>query len=104
MNYTRTVVENAGCCFFKINLQHDVGQDAFHRALVVDGRGPHARGRCKSSRARATFRPDTAIFGVGRTLSITGRVDLITLGVVYDPDEATACWLSLKAASLYHRQ
>lgn len=104
VNYTRTVVENAGCFFKEINLQHDVGQDATI-VLVVDGLVRPREVALQVKSGASYVSPGYChIPASAAHIYYWAHHDLITLGVVYDPDEATAYWLDLKAASQYHRQ
>jgi hypothetical protein len=103
VNYTRSIIESAGCFFKEINLQHDVGQDATV-VLVVDGvvRPREVALQIKSGASYVS--PGYCHIPASPAhVYYWAHHDLITLGVVYDPDEGTAYWLDLKAASQHHR-
>jgi hypothetical protein len=99
VNFVRGVVEGAGSLFKEINLQHDVGQDAT-MVLVVDG---HVRPReiafqIKSGKSYVSplncQLPATAAH-----IYFWAEHDLLTLGVVYDPEEKAAWWIDLQSVA-----
>jgi len=104
INYVRTVVESDGCLFKEVNLQHDFGHDATI-VIVVDGevQPREVALQVKSGRSYnkkgACQLPATA-----GHIDFWARHDLITLGVVYDPDQDTAHWVDLQADSRERRQ
>lgn len=104
VNHVRSIVEGAGCFFKEINLQHDVGHDATI-VLVVDGqvRPREVALQVKSGASYVTpglcHIPATAAH-----IFYWAHHDLITFGVVYDPDEATAYWVDLQTASREHHR
>ncbi|MHC2001858.1 DUF4365 domain-containing protein [Methylobacterium sp. CM6241] len=104
VNYARTIVESAGSFFKEINLQHDVGQDATI-VLVVDGvvRPREIALQIKSGDSYVTT-DHCRIPAKSAHIYYWANHDLLTIGVVYDPGEASAYWIDLQAASRHHRQ
>jgi hypothetical protein len=99
VNFVRGVVEGAGSLFKEINLQHDFGQDAT-MVLVVDG---HVRPREVAFQIKSGA---SYVSPCGCHLPATAahvyfwaEHDLVTLGVVYDPDEKAAWWIDLQTAA-----
>lgn len=104
VNYARTIVEGAGSLFKEINLQHDVGQDATI-VLVVDGVALPREVALQIKSGVSYVSPGHChIPATAAHIYFWAQHDLITLGVVYDPEQATAYWLDLQAASRHHRQ
>jgi hypothetical protein len=102
VNYARTIVENAGSLFKEINLQHDVGQDATI-VLVVDGQVRPREVALQIKSGASYVSPDQChIPASAAHIYFWAHHDLVTLGVVYDPGEATAYWIDLRAASRDH--
>lgn len=104
VNFVREIVEEAGCLFKEINLQHDFGQDATI-ILVVDGEvqprevALQIKSGRKYNRARYCRIPVTPAH-----MSFWAHHDLLTLGLVYDPTEKAAYWLDLKAEARAHER
>lgn len=104
VNYARTVVEGAGSFFKEINLQHDVGQDATI-VLVVNGMVRPREVALQIKSGASYVSPNLChIPATSAHIYYWAHHDLTTLGVVYDPDEATAYWFDLQSASRHHRR
>jgi hypothetical protein len=104
VNFVRGVVEEAGCLFKEINLQHDVGQDAT-MVLVVDG---HVRPREVAfqikSGASYVSQGSCHLPASAAHIYFWAEHDLLTIGVVFDPKEKAAWWIDLKAEAREFRQ
>lgn len=97
INHARIVVEGSGSLFKEINLQHDFGHDATI-LLVVDGevQPREVALQVKSGQSYNTeftcHLPATA-----GHIDFWARHDLITLGIVYDPEVDAAYWIDLQS-------
>jgi hypothetical protein len=104
INHARSVVEGAGCLFKEINLQHDFGHDATI-LLVAEGevQPREVALQVKSGRSynseRACHLPATA-----GHIDFWARHDLITLGVVFDPEADAAYWVDLQSECRARKQ
>ena len=97
VNFVRQVVEEAGCLFKEINLQHDFGHDATI-ILVVDGEVQPREIAVQIKSGRTYNRAGFCRIPIKSDhLSFWAEHDLQTLGVVYDPSELGAYWVDLKA-------
>jgi hypothetical protein len=97
VNFVRQVVEEAGCLFKEINLQHDFGHDATI-ILVVDGEVQPREIALQIKSGRTYNRAQFCRIPVKSDhLTFWAKHDLRTLGVVYDPSERGAYWVDLKA-------
>lgn len=99
VNYARTVVEASGSIFKEINLQHDYGHDATIM-LVVDGvvRPREVALQIKSGESYVTA-SSIKIPASAAHIYFWAEHDLVTIGVVFDPDAGTAYWMDLQTAS-----
>ena len=104
VNHARSVVEQAGCLFKEINLQHDYGHDGT-MMLVINGevRPREVALQIKSGASYVSgeecFLPASAAH-----IHFWAEHDLVTLGVVYDPAAQSAYWFDLQAAAREFRQ
>ncbi|HYG31039.1 MAG TPA: DUF4365 domain-containing protein [Allosphingosinicella sp.] len=97
MNFVRQVVEEAGCLFKEINLQHDFGHDATI-ILVFDGEVQPREIALQIKSGRTYNRGGFCRIPIKSDhLTYWSKHDLQTLGVVYDPSERGAYWVDLKA-------
>jgi hypothetical protein len=96
LNYVRSVVEGAGCLFKEINLQHDFGHDATIM-LVVDGK-VQPREVAVQVKSGESYNSETTceLPATAGHLDFWARHDLITLGIVYDPQQNLAFWVDLQ--------
>jgi len=97
INFVRGIVEDAGCLFKEVNLQHDFGHDATI-VLVADGE-VQPREVALQIKSGASYAGEAACHipaSVGH-IDFWARHDLITLGVVFEPDRAIAHWVDLQA-------
>lgn len=99
VNHARAVVEGAGSIFKEINFQHDYGHDA-SIMLVVDGvvRPREVALQIKSGVSYVTP-TGLKLPASASHIYFWAEHDLVTLGVVFDPAEATAHWIDLQTAS-----
>jgi hypothetical protein len=97
INHARLVVEGAGCLFKEINLQHDFGHDATV-LIVLDGevQPREIALQIKSGRSYISGHHCSVPATAGH-IDFWARHDLVTLGIVYDPEEDTAYWADLQA-------
>lgn len=97
INYVRAVVEDAGCLFKEINLQHDFGHDATI-LLVVDGEVQPCELALQVKSGQSYICGDVCrLPATAGHIDFWARHDLTTLGIVYDPDAGLAYWVDLQA-------
>lgn len=99
VNHVRAIVENAGCFFKEVGLLYDVGHDA-SVVLVVDNH-VHAKEIALQIKSGSSYvKSDQCRFPASLAhLEYWAKHDLLTLGVVYDPDEQVAYWVDLREES-----
>lgn len=91
------MVEEAGCLFKEINLQHDFGHDATI-ILVIDGEVQPRETALQIKSGKTYNRAGFCRIPVKPThLVFWAKHDLRTLGLVYDPSQRLAHWVDLKA-------
>lgn len=97
INYARVVVEGAGCLFKEINLQHDFGHDA-SILLVLDGE-VQPREVALQVKSGQSYNSEDACHlpATAGHIDFWARHDLVTLGIVYDPEADAAYWIDLQA-------
>ena len=99
MNFVRHVVEEAGCLFKEINLQHDFGHDATI-ILVVDGEVQPREIALQIKSGKTYNRAGFCRIPVKSDhLSFWAKHDLQTLGVVCEPSERAAYWVDLTVSA-----
>jgi homoserine acetyltransferase len=96
VNYVRSVVEANNSVFKEIDRQHDYGHDAF--VLLVEGEQVLPKEIALQIKAGATYCTATTcrIPATAGQIAFWAGHDLVTLGVVYDPDEDAAYWVDLQ--------
>lgn len=97
VNYTRSIVEEANCCFQPIEHDNDFGVDALIE--VVDGEelsGVMVAVQIKSGLSYCTPTSCTIPIKAGHA-SYWAKYQLPVVGIVYDPSEAVAYWVDLKS-------
>ncbi|SJM28267.1 conserved hypothetical protein [Mesorhizobium delmotii] len=99
VNHVRTIVENAGCFFKEVDLLYDVGHDA-SVVLVVDNH-VHAKEIALQIKSGSSYvKSNQCRFPASSAhLDYWAKHDLLTLGVVYDPEEQVAYWVDLREES-----
>ncbi|MEG3088535.1 DUF4365 domain-containing protein [Sphingomonas sp. PB4P5] len=97
VNFVRKVVEDTGCLFKEINLQHDFGHDATI-VLVIDNQ-VQPREIALQIKSGSSYNSDAGCHlpATADHIDFWARHDLTTLGVVYDPAEEAAYWVDLRA-------
>lgn len=104
INHVRAVVEGAGCLFKEINLQHDFGHDATI-LLVVDGEVQPREVALQVKSGQSYNGEDICYLpATAGHIDFWARHDLITLGVVYDPEADTAYWIDLQTECRARKQ
>jgi Domain of unknown function (DUF4365) len=99
LNHVRTIVENAGCVFIKIDQEDDLGIDGIIE-LLVDGKSVHKSFAVQIKTGASYFDADRkeCIFPVGRHREYWLRHPLPVLGIIFVPILHTAFWFDLKRA------
>lgn len=97
INYVRVVVERSGSLFKEVNLQHDFGHDATI-LIVVDGE-VQPREVAVQVKSGSTYNSEFSCHlpATESHIDFWARHDLITLGIVYDPNEDAAHWIDLQS-------
>lgn len=104
VNFVHGIVEEAGCLFKEINLQHDFGHDATI-LLVIDGEvQPREVALQIKSGKKYNLSKHCKIPVSTAHMAFWAEHDLSTLGVVYDPSTQTAHWIDLKAQAQSYRR
>ncbi|EXS68137.1 DUF4365 domain-containing protein [Sphingobium sp. Ant17] len=97
INHARVVVERSGSLFKEINLQHDFGHDATI-ILVING---EVQPREVALQVKSGLSYNTEykchLPATAGHIDFWARHDLITLGIVYDPEVDAAYWIDLQS-------
>ncbi|MBI5821546.1 MAG: DUF4365 domain-containing protein [Verrucomicrobia bacterium] len=99
LNHVRSIVENAGSVFIKIDQEDDLGIDGIIELML--GRRPAHRSfavQIKSGASYYDFQKAELVFPVGGHRDYWLRHPLPVLGIVYVPSLRTAYWFDLKQA------
>lgn len=98
VNYARSIVEAANCCFQPIEHENDFGVDAIIELVENEEPGGVMVGlQIKSGKSFVTT--DTCLIPADAAhRSYWSRYPLPLLGIVYDPQEQVAFWVDLKHA------
>ncbi len=96
VNYVRTIVEANNSIFKEMAQQHDYGHDAF--VLLVEGEQVVPKEIAMQIKSGASYCTPTTckIPATNSQLTFWAGHDLVTLGVVYDPNEKAAYWVDLQ--------
>jgi hypothetical protein len=104
VNFVRSAVEGTGCLFKDINLQHDFGQDATI-LLVVNGQVRPREVALQIKSGKSYISSDACnLPATAAHVYLWAEHDLITIGVIYDPEEAAAWWIDLQTAARNFRK
>ena len=94
--FVREVVENSNCVFKEVDRAYDYGHDAF--ILLVDEERVTPVEFALQIKAGQSFRRKNGYaFSASRAqLNFWAKHPLLTLGVVYDPEEKSGYWVDLQ--------
>lgn len=97
LNHIRTIVENAGSIFIKIDQEDDLGVDGIIE-LIVQGKPTH-RSLAIQIKSGESFFDRTArhcIFPVGKHREYWSRYPLPVIGAVFDPQFSKCYWFDVR--------
>lgn len=96
-NYIRTIVEDAGSLFIKIEQENDLGIDAIIE-LIHEGKPLNKQVAVQIKSGQSYYNSDSneCVFPVGNHREYWAKHPLAVYGIVYIPSLKTAHWLELK--------